>query len=94
MDNITVNNSPLDNEENLSSGDELKNNDNNESIKEVATKELDPEFILSEKHNNLIKKYLYKSEQYLDELDNEMRTEIDIETETLNRMIDTPVFKK
>jgi predicted RNA-binding protein Jag len=65
-----------------------------ESTDVVATEENEDEFQLSDKHKNLIKKYLHKSNKYLKELDDEMNTEIDIETATLDRMIDTPVFKK
>ena len=65
-----------------------------ESSTESGLEVIEEIFTLEDRHVNLINKYISKSNSFLDELGNENQMEIDVETKTLDRMIDAPILKK
>jgi len=52
------------------------------------------DFILDQKNKNLILKYLEKSYEYYNEILEESKINIEIETSVLNRFINIPILKK
>lgn len=60
----------------------------------ASTQKEEPGFEFEERHVNLIDKFVEKSEKFLGELDDEKNTKIDIESDTLNLILDAPILKK
>ena len=56
--------------------------------------EEEPKFVLEDRHIKNINKFIDKSNIYLTELDDEQKTEIDIESKTLEMVLDSPILKK
>lgn len=54
----------------------------------------EPIFILEDRHQKVIDKFIKKTTKYISELNETKNTDIDIETDLLDVFLDTPILKK